>query len=109
MLDQPLFTLWVAGDDSSSAAGELTFGSINSKYFSGPLNQIPVNSKVRPAPALGLCPMHLSWKPLPRALPSALDVHTPCPGHCPVRPLCTCSPEHLCSSAATQQHVLGTG
>lgn len=45
-LDQPLFSIWLAADQSKEVTGELTFGGIQSRYFNGPLNQIPVNSKV---------------------------------------------------------------
>ncbi len=45
-LDQPLFSIWLASDETKDFTGELNFGGIQSRYFSGPLNQIPVNSRV---------------------------------------------------------------
>ncbi len=49
-LDQPLFSIWLAANEGRDVTGEATFGAINSRYFNGPLNQIPVNSKVRRMP-----------------------------------------------------------
>ncbi|CAL8464172.1 g3707 [Coccomyxa elongata] len=44
-LDQPLFSIWLVADETKEVTGELTFGAIQSRYFNGPLNQIPVNSR----------------------------------------------------------------
>ena len=44
--DEPLFTIWINGDTTAEATGELTMGAINPKYYTGPLVQIPVNSPV---------------------------------------------------------------
>ena len=46
LLDQPVYTIWVSDNASQPITGELTFGSINPKYFYGTLARLPINSQV---------------------------------------------------------------
>lgn len=46
LLDQPVFTFWISGNDSQTIKGVLTLGAVNPKYYTGPLVQLPVNSLV---------------------------------------------------------------
>ena len=45
-LDAPVFTIWVSANDSQPITGELTFGAVNSRYYTGSLVTLPVNSQV---------------------------------------------------------------
>ena len=45
-LDAPVFTIWVSANDSQPITGELTFGAVKSRYYTGPLVTLPVNSQV---------------------------------------------------------------
>lgn len=50
LLDQPVFTLWISANDSQPITGELTFGTVKSKYHTGSLTKLPVNSLVSQSP-----------------------------------------------------------
>ena len=45
-LDAPVFTIWVSANYSQPVTGELTFGGVNARYYTGSLVTLPVNSQV---------------------------------------------------------------
>lgn len=46
ILDQPVFTFWISANDSQPIVGELTFGTVKPKYYTGSLVKMPVDSQV---------------------------------------------------------------
>ena len=46
LLEQPVFTFWISANDSQPIVGELTFGAVKPKYYTGSLVKIPVDSQV---------------------------------------------------------------
>ncbi len=53
LLDQPAFTFWISANSSQPIVGELTFGAVKSKYYTGSLVKLPVDSQVGAPPSLG--------------------------------------------------------
>ncbi|CAL5226756.1 g9609 [Coccomyxa viridis] len=45
VLDQPVFTFWVSANSSQPIVGELTFGTVKAKYYTGSLVNLPVDSQ----------------------------------------------------------------
>ena len=52
LLDQPAFTFWISANSSQPIVGELTFGAVKSKYYTGSLVKLPVDSQVGAPPSL---------------------------------------------------------